>query len=120
MSIGSIAGFSSCFCRLARVVGADAILGAVCGALYGTVFGGFGPLVRDETLRILWVAGGCAVLGLVIGACGSEWGRLKKESAEGPESLNGRDVNSAKSWPTATAPHQQTPREIQSPTFTAG
>ena len=53
-----------------RVTFADAVLCAVCGALYGIVFGGFGAQARNElTLSGVFSIGGtCAMIGFAIGA----------------------------------------------------
>jgi hypothetical protein len=53
-----------------RVTFADGTLCAVCGGLYGMVFGGFGAMVRHElsVSRMFSVTIYCAIIGFAIGA----------------------------------------------------
>ena len=50
-----------------RVTFADAVLCAVCGALYGMVFGGFGAQVRHDFSGMYAFTGSCATVGFAIG-----------------------------------------------------
>jgi hypothetical protein len=50
-----------------RDMAIDGILGAVTGALFGLVFGGFGALVHGESWRLVSIAGYSALYGAVAG-----------------------------------------------------
>lgn len=82
--------------RLVRLTALDAVLGAVCGALYGIVFGGFGALVRDQSSQMFWTGGKCAVagfaIGLFVGLAQAALERLKERTAEFSSTDGGRDV----------------------------
>ena len=62
--------FASFVIHAIRVTFADAILYAVCGALYGMVLAGFGAQVRHQfsLSGIFSIAGNCAMVGFAVGA----------------------------------------------------
>lgn len=61
--------------RLARWIAADALIGAVGGALFGFVFGGLSILVQPGTSQFPWIVLYFAACGLaagaLLGACGA-------------------------------------------------
>ena len=106
-------------------MGADAALGAVCGALYGISFGGFGPLVHGEIWRIFSIAGTCALAGLALGALGSALQRVFDRRAATVSKAPGRNEESQDALEVCTRPspslsERRAPAGIQTPTSTAG
>jgi hypothetical protein len=113
------------FPRLLDAIGADAILGGFCGALYGTVFGGLIPLVRGEHWQIASIAATCALAGLVIGSLGGDWRRIaESEPAAGSERR--RELPGGHDSSTAIEPADNyrfenwKPDESSPPAFAAG
>ena len=63
-----------------RVTFADAVLCAVCGALYGIVLGGFGAQARNTlTVSGIFSMGGtCAMVGFAVGAAIGVFGEVSR------------------------------------------
>lgn len=109
----------------AKTVGADAALGAVCGALYGISFGGFGPLVHGETWRVFSIAAICALAGLALGALGSALQRVFDRRAATVSKAPDRkdecqDALDVCSRPSPTLSERRAPAGIRTATSTAG
>ena len=83
-----------------RVTALDAVLGAVCGGLYGMVFGGLGALVHNEAWRLFSIAGRCALAGFAVGASlgllRSVFEKKSAMAAEGPPARATSGVSSAR------------------------
>jgi hypothetical protein len=111
--------------RLLYAIGADAVLGGFCGALYGIVFGGMVPVVRGEFWEIASIAGTCALAGLVIGLLGGDWRKvLESEPMAGSErgrELAGRQDSSRTMERTGDFRFENwSPSENSPPAFAAG
>jgi hypothetical protein len=106
--------------RVARAIGAESVLGATCGALYGTVFGGLGPLVHDEPWRILGIAGACALAGLGIGAFGSDWHRIREAPSSTGSEPPAQAGAAARARRDQNASEHRAPSGVGVPRLTAG
>ena len=93
-----------------RVIFADAVLCAVCGALYGIVFGGFGAQARNQLTvsGIFSIAATCGMIGFAIGAL---IGTVREVSRA--RSLRQRLTERA-TQPVATFPEQRQSRLSES------
>jgi hypothetical protein len=60
--------------RALQRIAIDGVLGAVCGGLYGLVFGGFGALVHGEPWKLVSIAIHFGGWGLAIGALVGAYG----------------------------------------------
>jgi len=62
--------------RIVRKIALDGILVAICGGLYGLVFGGFGTLIHRDLEKLVSIAAYFAGWGLAAGALAGAFGVL--------------------------------------------
>jgi hypothetical protein len=101
------------FLRLIREIAIDASIGAVCGGLFGLIFGGFGAVLHGESWRLVSIAGYFALCGAgagtLLGACST----ILNEGAKSPSSTPGscgadvKKANSPAGVPRLTFPGQR-------------
>ncbi len=74
--------------RALQRIAIDGVLGAVCGGLYGLVFGGFGALIHGEPWKLVSIAIHFGGWGLAIGALVGAYGAFFRSDGDAAGSHN--------------------------------